>query len=81
MGVNLVATSANEYWHDFKIKLLDQTMIFDTSVPLQELQIHVLKASKFVANSQKELDKGLWPSAKYVIYEKTLLKILTKRLN
>ena len=75
MGVNLVATSANEYWHDFKIKLLDQTMIFDTSVPLQELQIHVLKASKFVANSQKELDKGLWPSAKYVIYdEKTELE-------
>ena len=38
-------------------------------MPLQELQINVLKASKWVANSQKELDEGKWPNAKYVIYD------------
>ena len=75
LGISLANNSANEFWHDFKIKLLDQTMIFDTSKPMEELQVYVLKASKFVANSQKELDAGHWPNAKYVIYdEKTELE-------
>tara|TARA_R100000152_G_C6774209_1_gene201880 strand:- start:759 stop:1640 length:882 start_codon:yes stop_codon:yes gene_type:complete len=69
LGVNLANNSTNEFWHDFKIKLKDQTMIFDTSKPMEELQVFVLKASKFIANSQKELEQGLWPSAKYVIYD------------
>ena len=75
LGVSLANNSANEFWHDFKIKLMDQTMIFDTTKPMEELQVYVLKASKFVANSQKELDAGKWPNAKYVIYdEKTELE-------
>jgi len=69
LGVSLANNSANEFWHDFKIKLQDQTMIFNTSNPIEELQVYVLKASKFIANSQKELDQGLWPNAKYVIYD------------
>ena len=69
LGVSLANNSTNEFWHDFKIKLKDQTMIFDTSKPMEELQVFVLKASKFIANSQKELEQGLWPSAKYVIYD------------
>ena len=75
LGVSLANNSANEFWHEFKIKLMDQTMIFDTSKPMEELQVYVLKASKFIANSQKELDAGKWPNAKYVIYdEKTELE-------
>jgi hypothetical protein len=75
LGVSLANNSANEFWHDFKIKLLDQTMIFNTNNPIEELQVYVLKASKFIANSQKELDAGQWPNAKYVIYdEKTELE-------
>ena len=75
LGVDLAGNSANEFWHDFKIKLKDQTMIFNTINPIEELQVFVLKASKFIANSQKELDSGLWPNAKYVIYdEKTELE-------
>ena len=69
LGINLSGTTNNEFWHDFKIKLKDQTMIFNSKIPMQELQIHVLKASKFVANSQKELEAGKWPQAKYVIYD------------
>ena len=38
----------------------------------QELQVKVLKASKFVANSEKELDEGKWPRAKYVIYDEAI---------
>jgi hypothetical protein len=75
LGVSLANNSTNEFWHDFKIKLMDQTMIFNTSNPIEELQVYVLKASKFIANSQKELEAGQWPNAKYVIYdEKTELE-------
>ena len=75
LGVSLANNSANEFWHDFKIKLHDQTMIFNTINPIEELQVYVLKASRFIANSQKELDAGQWPNAKYVIYdEKTELE-------
>ena len=69
LGVSLANNSANEFWHDFKIKLKDQTMIFNTDNPIEELQVYVMKASKFIANSQKELDAGQWPNAKYVIYD------------
>lgn len=69
LGVSLANNSANEFWHDFKIKLKDQTMIFNTDNPIEELQVYVMKASKFIANSQKELDAGKWPNAKYVIYD------------
>jgi len=66
LGADL--SSSSEYWNDFRIKLKDQTMIFNTSIPLQELQVKLLQASKFVGNSQREIDGGKWPQAKYVIY-------------
>ena len=69
VGTSLDNHSGNEYWQEFKVKLEDKSMFFDTSIPIQELQLKVLKASKFVANSQKELDAGKWPEAKYVIYD------------
>jgi hypothetical protein len=70
LGQNLATTS--DFWETFKVKLEDKTMIFDMAIPLHELQLKVLKASKFCANSQKEMDQGLWPSAKYVIYDESL---------
>lgn len=69
MGIDLNPLSTNEYWQEFKVKLEDKTMIFDTKIPFQELQISVLRASNLVANSQKEHDAGRWPDAKYVIYD------------
>ena len=69
VGTSLSNNQDNEYWQEFKIKLEDKSMFFDTTIPIQELQLKVLKASKFVANSQKELEEGLWPEAKYVIYD------------
>ena len=62
----------SDFWNTFKVKLEDKTMIFDVTIPLHELQLKVLKASKFCANSQKELDRGDWPYAKYVIYDESL---------
>ena len=72
LGQDLTNIPNNEFWHTFKVKLEDKTMIFDMNVPMHELQLKVLKASKFCANSQKELDRGDWPYAKYVIYDETV---------
>ena len=72
LGQDLTNIPSNEFWHTFKVKLEDKTMIFDMNVPMHELQLKVLKASKFCTNSQKELDRGDWPYAKYVIYDETV---------
>ncbi len=69
LGTDLTSSSQNEYWEDFKIKLEDKTMIFDTVKPIDELQVKMMKASNMVANSQKEYSEGKWPTAKYVIYD------------
>lgn len=69
IGHDLKNHTKNEYWHSFKIVLEDKTTVFDTRIPLEELQVKFMKASKFVANSVKELDKGHWPEARYVIHD------------
>ena len=77
LGADLASTS--EYWSEFRVKLKDQTMIYDLSIPLQEVQIKLLKASRFVANSQKEFDQGKWPAAKYIIFDE--IQELEKKAN
>jgi len=52
-----------------RIKLPYRTVVFDTTVPLDEIKVKVLKASKFVANSLKEYEEGLFPEATHVIYD------------
>ncbi len=69
LGLDLAAVETNKYWANFKVKLEDKTMIFDTKIPLQEIQIALMRASKYVANSQLDYDNGKWPHAKYVIYD------------
>jgi len=49
------------------IKLENYTMFFDESVPLQYIKIKMLKASRFVANSMKDYEEGLYPEATHVI--------------
>jgi len=53
------------------IKLENATMIFDTSKPLDYIHICILKASKFVANSQKSYENGEFPEATHVIFDET----------
>lgn len=52
-----------------EVKLNYGTNIFDTSKPLEEIKIKLLKASDLVANSQKEFDEGRYPEAVFVIYD------------
>jgi len=69
LGANLTPSTNNEYWTHFKVKMHDKTMVFDLNNALDEVRISVLRASKYVANSQKELDEGEWPEAKYFIFD------------
>lgn len=51
------------------VKLEHKTNIFDTSNPLDEIKVKILKASDLVANSQKEYDEGKYPLAQFVIFD------------
>lgn len=75
LGVDLSDTFNPEEPHPFwgsqsaRIKLPNQTMIFDTSKPSDYVKVKNLKASKFVANSIKELNEGIFPEAEFVIFD------------
>lgn len=51
------------------VKLEHKTNILDTSTPLGEIRVKILKASDLVANSQKEYDEGKFPLAQFVIFD------------
>lgn len=50
-----------------RVKLFNNTMIFDTTIPLNFVKVQIMKASDDVANSMKEWEAGLWPDATHVI--------------
>lgn len=55
-----------------KIRLENRTQIFDTSKnPLDFVKVKILKASKYVANSLKEYEEGLYPEATHVIFDES----------
>lgn len=51
------------------VKLNHGTNIFDTSKPIDEIRVKILKASDLVANSMKEFEDGAFPLAQFVIYD------------
>jgi hypothetical protein len=51
------------------IKLENNTMFFNLDLPLEYIKVKVMKASKFVANSMKEYEEGLWPEATHVLHD------------
>lgn len=54
-----------------KIHLKNQTMFFNEEKPADFIKIKAMKASKFVANSIKEYEEGLWPEATHIMYDET----------
>lgn len=52
-----------------RVVLENKTNVFNTSRPLDEIKVKLLKASDLVANSQKEYEDGLFPYATFVIYD------------
>jgi hypothetical protein len=61
--------------HDFwdsnmaQIKLENNTMFFNTDNTLDFIKVKVMKASKYVANSMRDFDEGLYPEATHVIFD------------
>tara|TARA_R110000796_G_scaffold231853_2_gene349878 strand:- start:2798 stop:3589 length:792 start_codon:yes stop_codon:yes gene_type:complete len=53
------------------INLENRTMFFDQDKTLDFIKVRIMKASKYVANSLAEYDKGLWPDATHVIFDET----------
>lgn len=52
-----------------RIVLEHKTNIFDTSRPLDEIKVKVMKAHDLVANSMTEYNEGKFPYATFVIYD------------
>lgn len=75
LGVDLSGDRSPYAPHPFystkaaKIPLKNETMIFNTENPWDYVKVKNLKASKFVANSMKEYEEGLFPHATHVIYD------------
>lgn len=64
---------AHPFW-DTKmgsVRLENRTMIFDTNNPLDFIKIKICKASRFVANSWKEFEEGLFPEATHIIFDES----------
>lgn len=77
LGVDLSSTFNQEEPHPFwnskmaRVKLENATMILDDSIALEFVKVKMLKKSKYVANSMKEWEDGLFPEATHVIYDET----------
>ena len=55
-----------------KIKLENRTQIFDTGKnPLDYVKVKIMKDSKYVANSMKQYEEGMFPEATHVIFDES----------
>ncbi len=52
-----------------KVTLENHTTFFNTDNPMDRIKYKLLLASKFVANSKEDLDKGKFPEATHIIYD------------
>jgi hypothetical protein len=74
LGVNLSLDFNVNKPHEFycsaqgKVKLENNTMIFNTDNPLEAIKVGIMKASPFVANSLKEYEEGMYPEATHYIF-------------
>lgn len=77
MGVDLSdkydPMNPHPYWGSqaAKIKLPNQTVFFNDENPAEAIKIKNLKASKYVANSLREYEEGLYPDATHIIYDES----------
>lgn len=71
LSPNFNPEEPHKFWESerFQIRLPNHTVIFDDKIPLQALQIKILKASRYVANSMKDVLDGLTPDATHVIFD------------
>lgn len=67
----LVTNEPHPFWDSSMgvVKLENNTIFLNTDNPLDYIKWKICKASKFVANSMKEYDEGLFPEATHVIFD------------
>ncbi len=66
---NYNMSEPHPYWSTAAamIKLPNHPIVFDTTIPADFVKVKNMKASKYIANSMKEYEKGLFPEATHVI--------------
>lgn len=52
-------------------KLENNTMFFDIDLPLNFIKVKIMRASKYIANSLADYNKGLYPEATHVIFDES----------
>lgn len=67
------ASEPHPFWSTqaARIKLPNQTVIFNDEKPMDFIKIKNLKASKFVANSLKDYEEGKYPDALFIIHDES----------
>ena len=67
----LASDKPHEFWDNnlAVVKLENNTIFLNTDNPLDYIKWKICKASKFVANSMKEYDEGMFPEATHVIFD------------
>lgn len=68
---NFNPTEPHPYWSSKAawVKLENYTQVFDTVKPADYVKVKLMKASKYVANSIAEWEKGEYPEASHVIFD------------
>jgi len=63
-------TEPHPFWSNqvSRVKLENRTNLFNLENPLEEIKYHMMKASRFIANSQLEYQEGKFPDAKFILY-------------
>lgn len=71
LSPNFNANEPHPYWSTkaAQLKLPNHTIILDPNKDIEFIKIKNLKASRFVANSIKEWQEGLFPEATHVIFD------------
>jgi hypothetical protein len=54
-----------------QLKFPNKTLIFDITKPMDFIKVKAYKVSPFVANSEKELQDGMWPEATHILYDES----------
>lgn len=72
------------YWDSnrARIKLENNTMFFERNSIPGKIKVAILKASKYVANSEEQLEEGLYPDAThYIVNEEETGKVKAAKYN
>lgn len=67
----LAGNQPHEFWDSSMgvVKLENNTIFLNTDNPIDYIKWKICKDSKFVANSMKEYDEGMFPEATHVIFD------------